>query len=251
MPKLITASIAVATMALIATLIAIVEERPKREPPPPPGPAAVFSLTDQDIQTNQKNVCHNSRIAPPPRTTGEGETSVSATADRAIYQCLFVHTRSGIIPPDKMPPDRVEANIANLAKAPAARQCRETAALSPKTNTVSVAAAEQIKDRVNLCYSSLPHTKWRETTPAERSEVTKATADLLAAYAYSYHRLSQENALECRAVYADTVKRATTAPHQTARQAVTNAENGRRQYCGCVLAKLGIKSDNPVRNRSC
>ena len=251
MPKLITASIAIAVMAIIATLIAIIEERPKRAATPPPGPAAVFSLVDQNTATKQKNVCHNSRIAIPPHTAGENDASVSATADRTIYECLFVNTRSGIIPTNKMPPDRVVANMANLVNAPAATKCRESAALSPRTDTVSAAAAEQIKDRVSLCYSSLPHVEWQKTTPAERSKISEAISDLLAAYAYSYHRLSQEDALQCRAVYYDTVQKESMETAKTARKALSAAENGRRQYCGCVLAKLGIQSDNPVRNGSC
>ena len=251
MPKIIVMSIIVAVMAIIATLIAIIEERPTKEPTPPPGPAAVFSLVDQDIDAKEKNVCHSSLISTPPQIRGEEQTSVSAATDRTIYECLFVHTRSGIIPPDKMPQDRVQANIANLTNASNAKQCREQAALSPQTDTVSSDAAEQIKQRIIRCYSSLQQTEWKKITPAQRDDIRESTADLLAAYAYSYHRLSQDDALQCRAVYVATVKSEAMETDQTAREALVAAENGRRQYCSCVLTKLGIKSDNPVRNRSC
>ena len=250
MPKLIAASIAVAALAIIATLIAVIEESSRPEPPPTLEPQAVFSRADEE-GTQTTNACHSNLVASPPPRNTEGTESASASTDRAIYECLFVHTRPGILSPEKMPQNRISQNMSNMSRAPAAKQCRDDAAMSPKEDLVSVAAANQIRNRVFLCYSNLPATPWHEINTQQRVEISDATADLLTAYAYSYHRLSQEQALQCRIIYRRTAEAGQFSRQPSERKAMIIAESARREYCNCVLHHLGVKTENPLRWRSC
>lgn len=251
MPKLIAASVAVAILAGIAALIAIIEEASSPEPSPTPGPAAVFTLVDESMETSRPASCHSRLTPPPPPIAGEEQTSVTSTVDRAIYECLFINTRSGILSPKQMPQDRVNENVANLIKAPQAKQCREEAALSPREALVSLSAAQQVTERVQLCYANLPAIQWEQATPEKRRETVEAVADLLTAYAYSYHRLEQEEALQCRIVYLEAAESRHLESAIDARAMLQTAEESRREYCGCVLQHLQVESNNPLRNRSC
>ena len=250
MPKLIAASIVMGILAVIATLIAVLEDQTKARPAPTPEPTTVFTSVNDRPDGTARNDCQSDRLPPAPSWATDGQATVTATVDRAIYECLFVHTRSGILSPDNMPPDRIQANVRNLTRAPAARECREQAALSPRENVVSASAAEQIRQRVTDCYTGLARTEWNLATPEQKSEMSQAVGDLLAAYAYSYHHLPQADALQCRATYVEAAKPDWTNA-VTPRQAVATAERARRQYCHCVVQKLSIASDNPIRSRSC
>ena len=251
MPKLIAASVAVAILAGIAALIAIIEERPRPEPPPPPGPEAVFTLIDETMEYSRPTSCHSQLVPPPPPTSGSEETSVTAVVDRAVYECLFVNTRPGILSPERMPQNRVDENAANLTRAPLAKRCREEAALSPREATVSISAAQQITERVSTCYSSLPVVSWEQTPPEQRRATVDAVADLLTAYAYSYHRLEQDEALQCRIAYVEAAREHRMESAADNRRMLQAAEESRREFCGCVLAHLQVESDNPLRSRSC
>ena len=250
MPKLIAASIAVAALAAIATLIAIFEDRSRPEATPTLEPQAVFSLVDDD-PTQRQNKCHSNLLPVPPNGNTEGTASAAASTDRAIYECLFVHTRPGVLSPQRMPADRIMHSMENLLRAPAAKECREDAAMSPPEDLISAAAANWVQERVFLCYSNLPATTWRETTPQQRKEISDATADLLTAYAYSYHRLSQREALQCRDTYRQSAEAQEFSRQASARQALATAESARRRYCECVTQHLDIQSDNPLRRQSC
>lgn len=250
MPKLIAASVAVAIMAGIAALLAIIENRPPPTPPPPPGPEAVFTLVDDQIPERATS-CHSRLMPAPPAIGGSDQTSVTAAVDRAIYECLFVNTRSGILSPEHMPQDRIDESMANLTKATMAKGCREEAALSPREALVSSGAAQQISQRVSLCYAKLPAATWEQLPAPERRQIITSVADLLTAYAYSYHELRQEPALMCRGVYLEAAESRDIVSVGTARQALQIAEASRREYCACVIEHLQVQSDNPLRTRSC